>query len=698
MKTQIKIKDLLKIFNPTNEPISYSNQTFNLDLKSIQSKVENPGAYLFEATNEIEHFHNQVANTILNYEKNKGISLNLEVEDVSKTIQTGLLHYIASIYLKEPQIFIDIQDNLTANQFIKSKKLTATEEKFELFNDNNYLNDSINFKDEILVNNFFSWFSGNTDTEKDLEFFLKELRTIPQGSSITDIYSQIPEEIKNNENFLYSILVKDNNISSNIIEAYFLNETFPINLNSKEIKDFIFQSNEKDFISISKKIYEFNKESYRRNTNEIDYLSEIYHDERVINLFLNDPPSSRYSTSRDFNLKNIYPRLNPELKLNKQLVLKYIASIESDSGERYIMESDLNKIPLEMFKDFDVFKRCSHTMSFKNLKQRFWAEKAPSFKLSTEQLLEIITNNNTYKFDDLVKSFFDKKNINMDLAKQILLINRGLDSQFFNPFYKDLDFCVFAVSKAGKDYKTINFSSSIKPHLFKEDLTEEQESFLINYMINTKKINETPNNLDIPLQHLEEYKNKYYKPEFMFYKVDNWGPWRNDAIKMVKKIKEPKDLIQFFENTRNLSAKYQIRHSFDCQSLFDGIPPNLKNNPEIIFSFLKNIGSNIDLSVSKQFLYNKQNCLTLIEKHPSCIKHVPEHMYFDKDFSLVFAKHLDKGGNLSTAPIKVKKFFEQKDVKESYSAFLTSFISYHELQKNVKQNDNVKPVVKKMKI
>ncbi len=712
MKTKIKIKDLQKIFNPLSDTIKYLGNKFNLDIKSIQSKVENPGSYLFEQTNEIEHFHNQVANTILNYEKNKGISLNLESEDVSKSVSAGLLHYIASIYLKEPIIFVEIQNNLTADQFIKSKKLTETEEEFELFNDNDYLNDSINFKDEILVNNFFSWFSGNEDSEKDLEFFIKELKNIPQGKSLLEIYQQIPESIKETENFLYSILVKDKTISSNIIEAYFLGDkhekissntlemkffnSYPIDLNTSEIKELIFNLNETEFISVVKKIHEFTQNHYSRNNNTLYYLDEIYNDQRVINYCLNNS-NSKYYTGKDFNIKNIYPYFNNELKLNKDLVLSYIQSIESDSGERYIMESELTKVPVVMFKDFDILNRCSHSISFKNLKDRFSREGESPLKLSREQTLEIVKNISHYKFDELVQCFYDKKKIDADFAKEVLKMNRGIESQFFAPFFKDLDFSIFIVEHTRKDFKSINFTQFIKPHLFREDLTEKQESFLINYMITTKKILETPAHLDIPTTRLEEYKQKYYRPEFMFYKVDDWSSWRNDGIKMVKKLKDVDSLTQFFENCRNLSSKHNISHAFDCQAIFDGIHPTLKNNHDVIFSFLKNIGSNVDLSSSNQFLYNKNNCLELIEKHPFCIKHVPEHMYFDKEFSLAFAKHLDKGGNLSTAPIKVKKFFEQKDVKESYLSFLTSFISYHELQKNIKEND-VKPVLRKMKI
>lgn len=178
MNTILKTKDILKIFNPLEDQICYKGENFLIDLQTIDNKVKKPGSYLFEITEDKkEEFYNKTANYILNYNKNNGISINFESENISTSIN-GFIHYISSLYLKQNDIFVHIEDNLTGQNFIKSKKLKEIKENFSIINDKEYLNDLLNIRDDKLLIDFFSWNPQETITqEEDFEFFINELKS-----------------------------------------------------------------------------------------------------------------------------------------------------------------------------------------------------------------------------------------------------------------------------------------------------------------------------------------------------------------------------------------------------------------------------------------------------------------------------------------------------------------------------------------
>lgn len=710
MITEIKTKDLLKLFDPTKDTIEINETKFILDIPKLNKLISQPSNQLFTKSDNTEtNFYNNLALYIINFEdKNQYIELDLEKDNPAQIIQQGLEHFIAIQYLKKPNVFVQIKENTTGLQFIKTKKLIATEKKTTSFQSSTQLKD-ISFEDQIVVDNFFAWVHGEQDIEKDKSFYLKSLIECINTSykkdnneinkelhKISEIFQQIPKDISSDIKFKEEIF-NHPQLSVAFFELFGKGENF-IDFSSPEIKALIFKDVEAGNMKWVKLLYSENN-AYRskHSTNGIDYIKELYNHPKVVQA-LTDGTIKSYSSwsSSEFNIRNIYSNLNEEHKKDKKIIFAYLDACEADrrGSEKWIMDSELFKIPLSSFKDMEILKRVAYTMDWHSLKSRFLKYEETAPKLDKEFILEVARDLSTHKFEGLIENFYRKESAIFDdeFKKECLRKNSNLyESKLFNSMFKNMDFLIFLTEELHIQKNKIHFSF-IRHSLFKENLTQQEQSFLEMYMIETKKNLSKPSELDIPKEFHEEYKNKYQKLEYSFYKTDSWSAWRDDAIKRLKKIKNEDELIDIF--TKSFKYSYEI----DAPSMFSGINPDLKSNPKVVFSFLENIGKNIDLRQCGNFLFNKNNCIKLLDFGVDLRVYIPEPMYYDKDFSLALADKLDKNPNFDNIPVKVKKFFEQKEVNQNYHSFLKSFISYNEMIKKVDTEKPVVEVKKKMKI
>lgn len=709
MITEIKTKDLLKLFDPIKDTININNSTINLDLVKLDNLVSTPNNELFNNTEDLtDNFYKNLALYIINFdEDSKYINVNLEKEQPNQIIESGLEHLIALQYLKKPTVFINIEENNTGLQFIKTKKLSVTEKSIPPYKPTSHLKD-INFEDQIVVENFFAWAHGEKDIEKDKSFYLKSLidcvsLTHRKDNSernleikkITDIFQQIPLEISQEPKFIEDIF-KHEQLSTVFFELFGNGQKF-VDFSSDQIKSLIFKDIEEGNMKWVKTIYSENK-SYRSQqiSERISYTNEMYNHPNVVKA-LTDGTIKSYGgwSSSEFNIRNVYSLLNKEHQVKNEVIFSYIEACEADhrGSEKWITDSELFKIPLECFKDLTVLKRVAYTTDFQNFKQRLLKEEF-DFKLDKSFILDVAKNLSTHRFRGLIEGFFknDATKFDDEFKKECLRKNPRLyEDKIFNSMFKKIDFLIFLKEELHMKSDKISFSS-VRPFLFDENLTEKQQAFLYSYMVESKKNLSKPSDLDIPKEFHEQYRDKYQKLEHCFYIVDTWSAWRDDSIKRLKKVKSEEEIINIFSN----ASKYG--YEIDAKSFFAGINPDLKNNSKVIFSFLENIGTNVDLRECGNFLFNKQNCIKLLDYGVALRKFIPEPMYYDKNFSLALAEKLDKNPNFENIPVKVKKFFEQKEVNQNYHTFLKSFISYNELVKTV---DNEKPIVeikKKMKI
>ncbi len=710
MITDIKTKDLLKLYDPTKDGIEINSHKFTLDLNKLSKLVSQPNNELFNKSDDIEiNFYNNLALYIINFEdKNQHIELDLEKDNPSQIIQQGLEHFIAVQYLKKPTIFVGIKENTTGLQFIKNKKLSETEQPTTPFQTSTQLKD-ISFEDQIVVDNFFAWVHGEQDIEKDKSFYLKSLiecintnrkkdnnEINKELQKISEIYTQIPQEISSDIKFKEEIF-NHPQLSTVFFELFGTGKKF-LDFSSSEIKDLIFKDVEAGNMKWVKLIYSENR-TYRSQqlAQNIDYLSELYNHPKVVQA-LTDGTLKSYSSwsSNEFNIRNIYSSLKEEYQKDKKIIFAYLEACEADhrGSEKWIMDSELFKIPLSSLKDINILKRVAYTMDWQSLKSRFLKSEEPTLKLEKDFILEVAKDLSPHKFQGLIETFYRKESSNFDdeFKKECLRRNSRLyECKLFNSMFNDMNFLIFLTEELNIPKNKIEFSC-VRNSLFKDNLSQKEQVFLETYMIETKKNLSKPSELDIPKEFHEEYRTKYQKLEYCFYKTDSWSAWRDDAVKRLKKIKNEDELIDIF--TKSFKYSYVI----DAPSMFSGINQDLKSNPKVIFSFLENIGTNVDLRQCGNFLFNKNNCIKLLDFGADLRVYIPEPMYYDKDFSLALADKLDKNANFDNIPVKVKKFFEQKEVDQNYHSFLKSFISYNEMIKKVDTDKPITEVKKKMKI
>ncbi len=702
MLVEIKTRDINKLFDPFKDAIKINGTEFILDLKKLSKLVENPNNSLFSNTeNPEQNFYNRLAFYIINYENNKHININLEKEEPYSIIENGLIHYIATQYLKEPNLFADIEENSTGLNFIKTKKLNPTEQKTTPYQEAINLS-QINFEDQVVVDNFFTWVNGDSDNEKDKTFYLKTLEECVKFNQkrehkehalslkkLVEIYNQIPEKIIKDPSFQDEIF-KRQYISEGFFEI-FCNGNPIIDFASDKIKNKIISEVENGDYKWVKTIHSA-MDSYNKTPqlNTITYMEELYNHPKTIESLLNGSVRGYGFSSSEFNLKNIYSKLRKENKEKKELVFKFIEICESEhsGSEKWIADYHIFEIPIAAFRDEEILKRVAYTMDWQKLKEEFSKQSEPIPKLKKEFILSVARDIRTHNFRKFITGFFRGESFDDDFKKSILNLNPSLrEDKMFHHMYGQIDFLMFLVNDLRIKTDNISFSL-IKPFLFKDDLKEEEKLFIEKYLIETKKNLEKPGVLNIPKELHEDFKERHQKLEFMFYKIDSWSSWRDDAIKRLKRIKDPQEMIDFFNNTK------RHRYDLDAKSIFSGISSDLKSNSDVMFSFLKNIGTDIDLTECGNFIFNKQNCIKLLDFSVSLRKFIPEQMYYDKDFSLALAERLDKHANFDNVPVKVKKFFEQKEVNENYHTFLKSFIFYNEMVKKL-DTSNDQPIVRK---
>lgn len=710
MITEIKTKDLLKLFDPIKDGVLIGNNIINIDLIKLDKLISQPNNELFNNTDDlVENFYKNLALYIINFEdEDKYITVNLEKDQPNQIIELGLEHLIALQYFKKPNVFINIEENNTGLQFIKTKKLTSTNQIVNQYQPISQLKD-INFEDQIVVENFFAWAHGDKDIEKDKTFYFKSLvdcinlnrkkdsneRNL-EIINIVNIYKQIPNEIVKDQKFTEEIF-KHPQLSMIFFELFGKGQNF-LDFSSEQIKSLVFQEVDEGNLRWVKTIYSESKSYGSADlAQRISYSNELYNHPNVVKA-LSDGTIKSYGSwsSTEFNIRNVYSLLNNEHKENKNVILAYLEACEAEhrGTDKWITESELFKIPVSAFKDLTILKRVAYTMDFQTLKNILFKDEEKDFKLDKTFILDVVKDLSNHKFRGLIESFFRKESENFDVEfkKECLRRNpRIYEDKLFNSMFKNIDFLIFLKEELHLKSDKISFNS-IRPFLFDENLNKKQQEFLETYMIESKKNLSRPGDLDIPKELHEEYKNKYQKLEYCFYKIDSWSAWRDDSVKRLKKIKSEDELVSIFSNTRK--HHYEI----DDKTFFSGIHTDLKSNPKVIFSFLDNVGTNIDLRECGKFLFNKKNCIRLLEYGVSLRRYIPEPMYYDKEFALALADKLDKNPNFENIPVKVKKFFEQKEVNQNYHSFLKSFISYNEM---ITKFDNQKPAVeikKKMKI
>lgn len=329
-------------------------------------------------------------------------------------------------------------------------------------------------------------------------------------------------------------------------------------------------------------------------------------------------------------------------------------------------------------------------MSFSTLEKKLKQNNIPVNKLKEDVFIHLASKfDSAIKLKDFFYLFYDKKELDIETAKKLLLANKSLiGSEVFSSHFSNMDFLIFLSDKNISTYH-LDFNEIIKPHLFKENHNLKEKEFFIKYFLNKDLYISNLSFLGLNKEEIEFIKDNYLKPEYLFFKSmkDNDFYKEKDMKKHLNKIKTTEQLIQFIESIKETKKEFNIIHDINSKFIVRNIHENLKNNKEAITFLLNNFSKYVDIDSSNPFFYNKDCCLEVIKKHTHLINKIPEHMFYDKEIALTFAEHLDSSGDLNQAPIKIKKFFSQKKINHSYYSFLQSFISFNELQETINTKD-----------
>jgi hypothetical protein len=737
MKTEIYTVDLLKIINPSKEGIFYREQQVPINFKILKEFVDFPKKnQVFNLTGDFTNdLHKNLALYIINANEDpRLIHIDLNKENI---FEQGLFEYIKRIYNKDKTCYINIDevgDNLL---LIKSKKLEQLPDSNQsqlpnpktiksaedthyasiasIFSETKKIDLSNINKDKLATKGQVTWEEDNYNNYANQNYVLEKIKNIvePDKSSrsygsqqpvsyeeqFNKIISMTDASVLNSEQFKLAIIDIDNSSLNDILVNRYYHEKenkdyFFINFSEQIFQDKLltlvkgekFKLIENLFIPHRKAIDGFENypyKHYKKPSSDINFELLINQPETIKHLTNKYHYGSYYSADK-FDIVSVYKFLNDTTKKETAVIDKYLKLIiedrssRSSSESRYVNETLLFKLPPELFNDKEFLNKVIDVISFSKLKEFLIKNSIEPTTLADKDFMLGHRNLSDYKLRDWIICFADKKILTKDFFKDILSNRPKFYSELghWEKFQKDIELINLAV-RCGFELKNIN--SSIMYDLLLIDHEAKYENLKIQYLIEKKNIIDivsTFKHVGYAPEEVQKIKEKYEKPEYMFYKVDDWHSEYDNAKRTLSKIKNVDEVLKVLDKIENSSFCYDFNTNFFYQSLHKPLQKNRK-----LVEAILDIGPIRYASLDENLAYNSDIVIKCLSRNPKDLRNIPQEFFSSSHFAIEFAKLMDQHlFEEKDLPSFIIKFFENQEVTRDYENYLKMHLSYKEMQ------------------
>ena len=715
MITQINTKKLKNIINPEIDGVIYNNELIKVDFEKLKTFINNPEEHnILSLNNNSDDLYKELSFYIINNSNEKHFT-TIDLDNANNVFINGMFAFLKSIYLKEENTFISLNDTGDNSLLIKSNKLIELNDSnikpipnnltfdvySEIYSDipNENLYSDIDFliesTEDILKKSYESYRQHKSDSKLAAEI----------DDSFCQLISVANNEVVFSDEFKTKLL-KVNNISldSNILLKLFANKKSKLNSKFNFNYDFLtedfFKIIKEDVNNQSFKLLEFVFETYHNVIFDDNHpikpllLELINHPNTIKNLISYSNYPSSFSFSRDHKLTYLssFPLFNDLNKNNIDNVIHYIDNVihyidkSLNDSNNYLRDYVFKEIPFEAIKTDIVLKKLLPVLEHEQIKVLL---NTGVHQLSDKEFIlnNLKINSNTFNY--IVKNGIGLENIDKEFVLQVAAKNTYLFKNLDTPFKKDLEVLYHAVQH-GLEMKSFNFKlQDIKSEFLKED-NISIEKFKIDLLIKLHydNIGNLAKSFFKHQDDIDTFNSIYNKLELVLLKhPDSYSLSKDkNLIRLMKAIKTPEDVSNLFEKIHSLNLDYSI----NTYTFYEHLNNNLKKNPQVVCNILDN--GNIDYShLPIELTYNSKVLISFIRTNPSIISKIQDKMFNNKEFTLEFAKLMDEGiVSKEHTPPFIIKFYEINNIKEDYHAFLSTFINNKELNSfiphNIKKN------------
>ena len=713
MKTQIKTKDLLKLIDPCAEGIVYRGELIKISLSELKEYVTYPRKKeVFTASdNNKENFYKNAALYIINAGEQAFISLDLNKKN---SIDFGLFEYIKSIYKKEADITVSILEEGDNLLFIESKKLKAIEKlKMDKAQDIEYAELSSVFlqtkkmtEDDIKIveKDKFFWQEDGTDLYSSKNWVMSQIQEILKGNkydknslvktNLLTLISKVNTDLIESDDFKLDLLNLDD---SYLNKLFLVNNPNLINFDftNTQIQDKVMQDVKNSSFGLLEILV---KNSFKLKEPELDLKKFINQEETIKYLIEQHIYNGSYpnDNSQKFTVVSCYSYLNEENKRSSSIISKYItcSTGKNMSNEDYLDSSMIYKLPPDVFDNASHLSRVLPHLNIEDFASYLNKNNHTSSLMSDKRfLLDNASKLYPYIIGVILSKFLKKEDIDKEFILNLIEKKPNVFLEFskadslLKDKIKDLD-VIMCAYESGVKIKDIK-GKMMTPH-FLSTGTKKEEDFKFKYVIHNKMLYDNKVTIYDDPENNNTFKEKYYKLENMFLKVDDYFHENKDAAKALSKIKDIEVFKELMGKINNIKGGFELA----SKNFYANMHPELKANAELLESTqLLHALRFSDLPETLQ--YNKKVAIQFVGKDTNSI---PKEFFNDINFSLEFAKCLDNGViSIEKSPTIIAKFFENQKVSSNYYDYLKTYISMSGISHALEQKEGVS-TSKKMKI
>lgn len=720
MKTEISTNELLKLINPTKDEITYKDQKVQLNLKELKKYIEDPKKYdVFNITGDFEvDLYKNLALYIINSNNQPNlIYMDLNSSTIFESGK-GLFEYIKNVYKNEETSYINLSDSVDNNAFVQINNLIELPENLVIYDaeDMHYATAASTFSNNPdltkKTRGQVTWQQLNSDMYGDLNYVVGKVEevfsqrrkssyenNVSYDKLLENLFEKVNPELINSDRFQCALIDLNNDYLNDLfIERYNKNEpgVYIIDYSRPVFQEKILEQIKNDNFKLLEQIfnsYSEHRTNYHRDESPviskrllktIDFKNFLNQQETIDYLLEQEFNMDHFSkdASNQFTLASAYPFLDKEKQLNHIIVSKCIslACKKSDNGYMRINEEIIKNLEPSLFNEPFVLAPVMHHMDTSKV-DRFLNYKEYPILKDKQFLISNCKDMSPWKLGEWVNTFFNKSDIDKEFIKDLVKANTGfLERINQKTDHKLVSFAydseiTLAALEGGLSVKNIGVNSMIPLLLL--DHNEQIELSKLKFLIEQNAIDDFSYQLKIKGEDSINFKEKYHKPEFLFYKKDNWSIKNKDLRKKsLSKLKTEDEVIKILNKVQDNKFSYE----FLSDLFYEGLPKHLQKNKEIVYKLLE-LGkipySNLDLTVA----YNCDVALACLNKDRKNIKDIPSELFTNAKFALNFAKLMDRNYfNDSDIPAFVTKFFDNQGVKDNYEDHLKEHLFYNDLQ------------------
>lgn len=703
MNFEIATAELLKIINPFKDGIYYNNQHIIIEQEKLYEYVEQPKMNnLFSITNDvIDNFYKDIALYIINEDESTLIFIDLDNSHFFEK-DKGLFEYIKNIYLQQEKSYIrfpQIGDNLL---LLQNNGISRLQPNLLIKDsqDIHYATAASIFLTEPLLNKKtkgqITWQQMDSDRYSDISYVVNKIADLfdlfkPEDKDIVNnfnnLFKKIPSHILQSEEFKISLSnVNNDNLQKFLVERYvqqfsygeLKTDTFYfIDFSNSIFQQEILKQIESNNFSLLTAL--FNSTLDRNNAADYEIRMKIRKNIQFFSL-LNNPSTIQYLTNlpyrehsllRDarhvFSIVSVYSYLSNEYRTNTDVVKKYLSLITS---RNYINDSSLFSLcPSAFGNSFLLEATIIGISDFSKLKNHLKNTLESNTLLNDKSfLLSMVNKVSNLKIGNFINYFYDLSMVDKNLISSIVALKPSFfnylrDTSYleFRKFYNDPDILILAVDN---DFPLSDLSKPLLNSLLTKDHDEIMELKKLKYLLNDGCIDKLEAFEFEPNDFLK-IREKYFKPEYMFYKTNQFMRTAHRG-QYLTSFKTEEEILTLLDNIKHQNISYP----FLSDSFYYFLPLPLKKCKKIVLSLLE-LGNLSYSSLESCVAYNCDVAIACIKKDINNINDIPHPLFTHAKFAIPFARMMDENViDKNLLPSFVSKFFENQGITEKFEEHL----------------------------